>query len=275
MLASMSDERPIAVFDSGAGGLTVASEIMRRLPGEEILYFGDTARVPYGSRSLEVITRYATEGVSFLLEADPKALVVACNTVSAVALPAVVAKSPVPVVDVVSPGARAAVGFSRAKRVGVIATEATVRSGRYGECIRALDPDACVFEAAAPLLVPIVEEGWPLDSPVVSGAVGAYLEDLLRHNVDVIVLGCTHYPLLKPAFREAAGDDLFIVDSAEETAGALADLLRSDGKVRVARGVPHHRFLVSDDPARFRKLGSRFLMHHRMDVLLASPSPLS
>jgi glutamate racemase len=267
----MPDERPIAVFDSGVGGLTVAAEIMRRLPGEEILYFGDTAHVPYGSRPTETIIRYAESGVGYLLDADPKALVVACNTVSAVGLPALRPKCSVPLVDVVGPGARAAASFTRSGRIGVVATQATARSLSYTENILKERPDARVIESPAPLLAPIVEEGWPLDGPVVRGALARYLEPLLAEGVDVLVLGCTHYPLLKPAFREAAGEDVFIVDSAEETAGTLAELLRRRGWVRPAVRPPVHRFFVSDDPEGFRRLGARFLMAPSLRVELARP----
>jgi glutamate racemase len=262
----MSVKSPIAVFDSGVGGLTVAAEIMRRLPGETLVYFGDTAHVPYGSRSVETIIRYATDALEFLLGHDPKAIVVACNTVSAVALDALLPKSPVPVIDVVSPGARAAVEFSRSGRIGVVATNATVRSGSYTLRIRERRPDAEVFESSGPLLVPIAEEGWPLDHAVVKGALERYVRPLLDEAVDVIVLGCTHYPLLKPAFRDAVGHDVFIVDSAEETAGALTDLLRERGCVRPVLEKPRHRFFVSDHPDGFRALGSRFLMDRSMTV---------
>ncbi|MHC5039423.1 MAG: glutamate racemase, partial [Planctomycetota bacterium] len=175
----MSDDRPIAVFDSGVGGLTVAAEIMRRLPGETIFYFGDTAHVPYGARPVETIIRYARACVRFLLSHDPKALVVACNTVSAVALPALLSECSIPLLDVVSPGAKAACEFSRSGRIGVIATEATTRSQRYVDRIRERRPDAHIFPVSAPLLVPIVEEGWPLDHPVVTAALSHYLDPLL------------------------------------------------------------------------------------------------
>jgi glutamate racemase len=262
----MMDERPIAVFDSGAGGLTVAAEILRRLPGEDLLYLGDTARVPYGTRSVDTIIRYALECVRFLLRHDPKALVVACNTVSAIALEPIASICPVPVVDVVRPGARAAVDFTRSGRIGVVATEATVRSGAYRRRILELRPGAEVFESAAPLLVPIVEEGWPHEGPVVRGALDRYLEPLRRSGVDVIVLGCTHYPLLKPAFRAAAGEDVFLVDSAEETGEALSRALRERGWVRPAVRVPRRRFLVTDNPERFRDLAVRFLWDRKLAV---------
>ena len=260
------DDRPIAVFDSGAGGLTVASEILRRLPGEDILYLGDTARVPYGTRSVDTIVRYALECVRFLLRHDPKALVVACNTVSAIALEPIAAICPVPIIDVVKPGARAAADFTRSGRIGVVATEATVRSGAYRRRILELRPGAEVFESPAPLLVPIAEEGWRLDGPVVAGALDRYLEPLRKARVDVIVLGCTHYPLLKPAFRAAAGDDVFLVDSAEETGEALSQALRQRGWVRPAVRVPRRRFLVTDNPERFQALGARFLWDRTLEV---------
>jgi glutamate racemase len=262
----MDADSPIALFDSGVGGLTVTAEIMRRLPGENIVYLGDTAHVPYGSRPVDTIIRYAQQAVEFLSSLDPKALVVACNTVSAVALHAIRATCSVPVLDVIAPGARAAVEFTRSNRIGVVATKATVGSLSYTREILALSEEAEVFESAAPLLVPIAEEGWPLDHPVVKGALDRYLEPLLARRVDVIVLGCTHYPILKAGFRDAAGEDIFIVDSAEETAGALTDLLRREGRVRPVREKPVRRFMVSDDPEGFRRLGSRFLMNNSMRV---------
>ncbi|MCU0723539.1 MAG: glutamate racemase, partial [Planctomycetes bacterium] len=201
-----------------------------------------------------------------LLRRDPKALVIACNTVSAIALEPIVALSPVPVIDVVRPGARAAADFTRSGRVGVVATEATVRSQAYRRAILGLKPDAEVFQSAAPLLVPLAEEGWPPDGPVVRGALERYLGPLREARVDTVVLGCTHYPLLKPAFRAALDDDVFLVDSAEETGEALSRTLRERGWVRPAVKVPARRFLVTDNPERFRSLGARFLWDRTLEV---------
>jgi len=226
----MADRRPIGVFDSGVGGLTVVAAMRRAMPAEQILYLGDTARVPYGSKSPRTVERYAGGCHRFLVERGVKAVVIACNTASATALPSLQASSSVPVVGAVQPGAQSAVAATRTGRVGVIGTLATIRSGAYREAIRTLSPSATVSELACPLLVPLAEEGWT--SGTIARAVATkYLAQLfeLDADIDTLVLGCTHYPLLSAVLgevaRELAGRQIAVVDSATAMAKAVADLL--------------------------------------------------
>jgi len=251
---------PIGVFDSGLGGLTVVHEISRQLPAETIVYLGDTARVPYGTRSPETVQRYAREGTAFLLSKGIKLLVVACNTVSAVGLDEVARMSPVPVVGVIMPGARAAAGRSKRKKVGVIGTEATVRSGAYVDAITVQDDTTQVFTQSCPLFVPLAEEGW-LEGEVPVGAATHYLEALKAKDVDVLVLGCTHYPLLKPILSRVMGDGVELIDSASETAREVSALLQQNGALAdtAMAGKRRHEFYVTDAPEKFREVGQRFL----------------
>ena len=250
---------PLGVFDSGIGGLSVARALFERLPKESVIYFGDTARVPYGPKSPETVRRYSSEILSFLLGRGVKAVVVACNTSTAHALTSLKEKSPVPVVGVIEPGARAAVAATRTGNIGVIGTAGTIASGAYERAIKALRPDAKVHGQACPLLVPLVEEGW-FEHPAAELIAREYLEPLRRAQVDVLVLGCTHYPLLKPLLGRVMGPDVTLVDSAEETATAVArELERLDLLAHDARGTHDHRFVVSDDEPHFRKVGALFL----------------
>lgn len=254
----MTDPRPIGIFDSGVGGLTVTGAIFHALPRESTLYFGDTARVPYGPKSPETVRRYSLEILHWLVGQGVKLVTVACNTSTAHALEVLKAESPVPVVGVIEPGARAAVGASKTGRIGVIGTAGTVASGAYTRAIRALRPDAQVEAAACPLFVPLVEEGW-FDHPATELVAREYLAPLIAARVDAVVLGCTHYPLLKPLLARVLGPGVTLVDSAEETARAVARVLGEQGLAE-PKGAPlTHRFAVSDDPARFQTVGSRFL----------------
>src|SRR5207245_1515640 len=212
---------PLGVFDSGIGGLTVARAVFERLPHESVIYFGDTARVPYGPKSPETVRRYSAEILAYLLQRGVKAVVVACNTSTAQALEHLTARSPVPVVGVIEPGARAAVRATRSGTIGVIGTAGTIASGAYERAIKALRPDARVHSHPCPLFVPLVEEGW-FEHPAAELIAREYLEPLKRANVDVLVLGCTHYPLLKPLLARVMGSDVTLVDSAEETATAVS-----------------------------------------------------
>lgn len=254
----MDNSLPIGMFDSGVGGLTVLREAMRQLPGESLLYFGDTARVPYGSKSREVITRYALEIGQFLIHEQVKLLLVACNTASAYALPALSGRFSVPVVGVIDPGARAALRATRTGRIGVIGTEGTIDSQAYGEAIRRQDPKAEVFGQPCPLIVPLVEEGW-LDKPVTGEIVKEYLSPLLAKKIDTLVLGCTHYPLLKGLLAKVAGRGVTLIDSAEETARVVGERLRQDGLAADGGGETYYRFYVSDAPEKFARVGARFL----------------
>ncbi len=268
----MDVSAPICVFDSGVGGLSVVAELWRMLPGEEIVYFGDTARVPYGSKSPETITRFTREIISFLGRFNPKIIVAACNTVSAVAQEALSTRDGPSIVDVVLPGARAAVEYSRSGRIGVVATEATVNSGAYSRAICGLSPGARVIEVAAPIVVPMVEEGRRHGSPIVRAVLWEYLKPVQEFGADVLVLGCTHYPVFKPAFQAVMGDDVYLVDSAEQTAMAVSGILRDGGMVRAVSEEPGHRFFVSDNPDRFGRIGSLFLLRRDIEVILVPPS---
>ncbi|MEX2157269.1 MAG: glutamate racemase [Gemmatimonadales bacterium] len=249
---------PLGVFDSGIGGLTVARALFERLPRESVIYFGDTARVPYGPKSPETVRRYSGEILAYLLGRGVKAVVVACNTSTAHALGHLKEHSPVPVVGVIEPGARAAVAATKTGAIGVIGTAGTIASGAYERAIKALRPDARVSAQPCPLLVPLVEEGW-FEHPAAELITREYLEPLKRAKVDALVLGCTHYPLLKPLLARVMGPEVTLVDSAEETATAVAGELERLGLLADRGGTHEHRFVVSDDEPHFRKVGARFL----------------
>ncbi len=249
---------PIGVFDSGIGGLTVARAIYERLPHESTIYFGDTARVPYGPKSPETVRRYSLEILHWLLGQGVKAVVIACNTSTAHALEALRTGSPVPVVGVIEPGARAAVGASRGGAIGVIGTVGTIASNAYARAIHAIAPAARVEQLACPLFVPLVEEGW-FDRPATGLIADEYLEPLRRAGIDTLVLGCTHYPLLKPLLQRVMGPGVILIDSAQETAAELARVLDSRHLATPDARPAVHRFAVSDDEARFRQVGTRFI----------------
>jgi glutamate racemase len=220
----MSNPRPIGVFDSGIGGLTVVKALRDRLPNETVVYLGDTARVPYGPKSPETVQRYALELAQMLMQKNAKALIVACNTVSSVALPLLTGKFSVPVIGVIEPGARAALQATRNQHVGVIGTRATIRSGAYEKALRATDNNVRVSSRACPLLVPLIEEGL-LDDDVTDRVIVRYLEPLLADGIDTLVLGCTHYPLLSAAIARALGREIMVVDSAKNCATAVQEIL--------------------------------------------------
>jgi glutamate racemase len=249
---------PIGVFDSGVGGLTVLKALMDRLPHESTLYLGDTARVPYGTKSGEVVTRYSLKNAQFLMERGIKLLVVACNTASAVALPALSAALPVPVLGVIAPGARAALQRTRGGGVGVIGTPGTIRSGAYQRELELAAPGIRVKAKACPLFVPLAEEGWTTGE-VPHLVAREYLVDFTRNGVDTLVLGCTHYPLLKGIIAEVVGPGVALVDSAEATAEAAALLLAERELLAPAGQTPTHGYSVTDVPERFVEVGARFL----------------
>jgi len=235
----------------------VARALFERLPRESVIYFGDTARVPYGPKSPDTVRRYSSEILAFLLKRGVKAVVVACNTSTAHALSTLQQQSPVPVVGVIEPGARAAVAATRTGTIGVIGTAGTIASGAYERAITALRPDARVHSRPCPLFVPLVEEGW-FEHPAAELIAREYLEPLQRAKVDVLVLGCTHYPLLKSLLARVMGPEVKLVDSAEETATVVAREL--ERLSLLANGGSHdHRFVVSDDEPHFRKVGALFL----------------
>ena len=250
---------PIGVFDSGIGGLTVVRELIRQLPHERVIYFGDTARVPYGPKSPDTVRRYSREITAFLTGQDVKAIVVACNTATAHALDALQREHTVPVIGVVEPGARAAVAATRRGELGVIGTAGTIGSGAYERAIRAIAPDVDIVARACPLFVPLVEEGW-LDTEATRLVAREYLGPLRAAGIDTLVLGCTHYPLLKPLLGRLLGPEVTLIDSAHETAAETArvlearDLLNTTADDRLT-----HRFIASDAPDHFLRLAQRFL----------------
>ncbi len=254
----MNTSLPIGLFDSGVGGLTVLREVAKQLPKESTIYFGDTARVPYGSKSRDVITRFSLEIGQFLLQEKVKMIVVACNTASAFALAALRARFDVPIIGVIEPGARAALASTKTGRVGVIGTEGTIESQAYSEAIHQLKKDIHVFGQACPLIVPLVEEGW-LDKPVALEIVKEYLTPLLGNKIDSLVLGCTHYPLLKNLLSQVAGPSVRLIDSAEETARTVGLKLHELHLEAPASAPLSRRFFVSDAPEKFEKTGRRFL----------------
>ena len=253
----MSDQ-PIGVFDSGVGGLTVVRALQARLPNENIVYFGDTARVPYGTKSASTVTRYARACTAKLLEFDVKLIVVACNTASAYALSALQEALPIPVIGVVEPGARAAAAATRNQRIGVIGTTGTIESDTYQRSLRESAPKAEVFVKPCPLFVPLAEEGWT-DGPVPRQAAEEYLREFRNHDIDTLVLGCTHYPLLTAVIAGVTGESVTLVDSGEATAAVVEDVLNG---MRMRREDPTEgqlRCMVSDVPNGFAAMGSRFL----------------
>jgi glutamate racemase len=254
----MPSAAPIGVFDSGIGGLTVVHEIIRQLPRESLVYFGDTARVPYGPKSPDTVRRYSREIAAFLGEQHVKAIVIACNTATAHALATLREESRIPVIGVIEPGARAAVRATRSGHIGVIGTAGTIKSGAYERAIRALDPDVRTTARACPLFVPLVEEGW-IEHPATRLIASEYLEPLVDAGVDTLVLGCTHYPLLKHLLQDVLGADVRLIDSAEETATETAHVLGECGIDSSEQEEPEHRFVASDDPLTFLQLGQRFL----------------
>lgn len=252
--------RPVGVFDSGLGGLTVVRELLRALPRERVVYLGDTARVPYGNKSAETIRRFSRENVLFLLKHRVKMVVVACHSSSSLALAYLTRRFRVPVLGVVEPGVEAAVRATRAGRIGVIGTQATVESGAYGKAIARRDKRLKVVQAACPLFVPLAEEGW-MNEPAAQVIARRYLRPLVRARVDTLILGCTHYPLLKQVIGRAMGPKVRLIDPGAETAlRARTALERLDLAVSGRMGTrPVHRFFVTDKPRHFETLSRRFL----------------
>lgn len=250
---------PIGVFDSGVGGLTVARELFRVLPSEAVVYFGDVGRAPYGGRSREIIAEFARQDVAFLLEQRVKYIVCACNTVSAVAMEQIQSTSPVPIIGVINPGAQAAVARTSNGRIGVIGTHATINSNAYALSVAQLDPAVKVFSLACPLFVPLVEEGY-LDKPATTLIAKDYLQSMHDVGIDTLILGCTHYPLLRTIIADVMGNDVTLIDSGEETAREARKLLTEAGVLESGTsGTGEHRFYVSDVPEKFSQVATRFL----------------
>lgn len=251
---------PVGVFDSGVGGLTVAREIMRQLPNENLVYFGDTARVPYGSKSRDNIIRYSRQIIHFLKTKGVKAIVIACNTASALALDVVREESDIPIIGVVEPGARAALQITQTKKIGVIGTEATVQSAMYGKIIKGLDPTVSVIGKACPLFVPLVEEGFAKHK-VTEEIIDYYLASMKESDIDSLILGCTHYPLLRSRIRSYLGDKIQLVNPAYETAMDLKYILKESGMENAGKEGEHatYSFYVSDAADKFKQFANSIL----------------
>ncbi len=250
--------KAIGVFDSGVGGLTVVKELIRQLPSEDIVYFGDTARVPYGIKSKETVIRFSIENMLFLLKQDVKLICVACNTVSSLALPIIKNYFKVPIVGVITPGAMKAVYATHNKRVGVIGTRSTIKSRAYEKEIRQLEPEISVTAVACSLFVPFVEEGF-MDGKAVMEVAHSYLKPLKAAGVDTVILGCTHYPLLKPVIKKVMGRRVTLIDSAKEVALEVKEILSSEGQLNRITRRGRQKFYVSDNPEWFSSLARRFL----------------
>lgn len=253
-----ASHKAIGVFDSGVGGLTVLRALLERLPHESTVYLGDTARVPYGTKSAEVVTRYSLANARFLLDRDIKLLVVACNTASAVGMDALAKELPVPVIGVIEPGAKVAAAKTRSGRIGVIGTPGTVRSGAYARALQAAKPNVTVESRACPLFVPLAEEGWTTGE-VPRLVAAQYLSELAKSGVDTLVLGCTHYPLLKGVIAEVVGPEVALVDSADAVVDAVERALVEGDALAPTSQTPTHEYFVTDVPHRFLEVAERFL----------------
>ncbi|MEW6009002.1 MAG: glutamate racemase [Candidatus Omnitrophota bacterium] len=256
------NRKPIGVFDSGVGGLTTVRQLLRLLPNEKIVYFGDTARVPYGTKSKKTIVRFTTENVLFLLEKKVKLIVIACNTSSSLALPAIKKHFNIPMVGVIEPAVKAALRISRSGRIGVIGTRATIDSKIYENQIKQHNRKIEVFTQACPLFVPFVEEGW-LDNAAIRNVAETYLSELRKKKIDTLILGCTHYPLLKKIIAQVLGKGVVLIDSGQEAALSVSKILEernlsAPDSTKVRSAV----FFVSDEPSRFQRLGRKFLKNH-------------
>jgi glutamate racemase len=252
------ESKPIGIFDSGIGGLTVLKEIYKQLPHEGTVYLGDTARVPYGIRSPETVTRYSFENTRFLFSKEVKMIVVACNTASSVSLAAIRSSVSVPVVGVIEPGAKAAAAATKNKKIGIIGTEATIKSNSYAKAIKDIDDSIDVFGVACPLFVPLVEEGWT-DGKIAEMTAEKYLQEIKHNDIDTLVLGCTHYPLLKGILSQVMGGNVNLIDSAIETAGEIRTVLQNLSLLNPSGEGVIREFYVTDSPEKFKTFGERFL----------------
>lgn len=261
--SKLQADAPIGVFDSGVGGLTVAREIMRQIPNEKIIYFGDTARVPYGSKSQETVTRYSRQIVRFLQTFQVKTIVVACNTASAYALDALEQEADIPVIGVVKPGAKTAAEVTKNGRIGVIATEATIGSQIYTQYIKELNKEVTMYGKACPLFVPLVEEGLWQD-PVTDEIAGRYLAELIDIDIDTLILGCTHYPLIRSTLGRIMGEKVSLVNPAYETARELKEMLDARGLLNQEAprlGTNQYQFYVSDGAEKFKRFANSIIKY--------------
>ncbi len=254
----MEKEKPIGVFDSGIGGLTVVKRIASTLPGENIIYFGDTARVPYGSKSNSTVIEYGLQDARFLIGKNVKAIVVACNTVSSVALDNIKKSFNVPVIGMIEPGAEQAVKISKKQRIGVIGTRATVNNHAYADAVKKINPSAEVFERACPLFVPLAEEGW-INHKATYDIAEEYLKELRELEIDTLVLGCTHYPILSGVIQEVIGDEVTLIDSGVASADAVRKELDRVDLNTNSYSVGHQEYYVSDIQVKFKEIAELFL----------------
>ena len=261
----MSNNSPIGVFDSGVGGLTVVREITRQLPNESIIYFGDTARVPYGNKSKETVTTYSRQIVNFLIKNNVKAIVIACNKASAFALETIKNEIDIPIIGVVKPGAKTAYLTTKNKRIGVIGTVGTAHSKIYNQYIEAYDKDIFVDNEPCPLFVPLVEEGM-IEDEITDEMIRRYTKRLLSENIDTLVLGCTHYPLLRDEIRKVLGNDINLVNPAYETAIALKEILTNNNLLTTSNIEASHRFYVSDGAEQFKAFANKILTCHVEEI---------
>ena len=252
------DNRPIAVFDSGIGGLTVLKEIIEQLPGEDIVYFGDTARIPYGTRSKETVIKYVLQSFGFLMTKDIKAIVIGCNTATAFAIDEARKHFDLPIIGVVNPGALAASKATKNNTIGVIGTEGTINSSAYQRRIRQILPTAEIIGISCPLFVPIVEEGWE-NSDVASLAAEKYLLELKEHKIDTLVLGCTHYPVLRYTIGKVMGPGVQLINPAYETAKLTKDILEEKNLLNEKLDGGNYKYYVSDDPDKFKRIGGNMI----------------
>jgi glutamate racemase len=252
------DRRPIGIFDSGIGGLTVLKEIKKILPREDVVYFGDTARVPYGNKSKDTVIRFSIQNADFLVGLNVKMIVVACNTSSSYSLSTLKRRYDIPVVGVIRPGAEEAASITKNMKIGVIGTKATVASGVYEKELKRINPKTDVTSTSCPLFVPLVEEGW-LKGNIAAAITNQYLNYLKKKKIDTIVLGCTHYPLLRSVIRDVLGEDIAIIDSATQVAKTVKRIICKKRLYNEKENKGRYRFYVSDEPKLFRKVGTRFL----------------
>jgi glutamate racemase len=254
----LDKEKAIGIFDSGIGGLTVLREIIAALPGENTIYLGDTARLPYGTKSPTTIFKYALQNANFLLTKDIKLLIVACNSASSTSLPQLQEAISIPTVGVIEPGVRAAIACSRNGRIGVIGTETTINSGAYQRVLSSLNASIHCFTQICPLFVPLVEEGWESDE-ITHLVASRYLTPLREERIDTLILGCTHYPRLKGAIGKAMGNGVTLIDSARETALEIMRIMEKAGGLKSPEAIPQRHYYVTDQPDKFIRIGNRFL----------------
>ncbi len=261
-------DQPIGIFDSGLGGLTVVKEVMKHLPNESIIYFGDTARVPYGNKSKETVTKFSAQIIRFLQSKGVKAIIIACNTVSSNSIEDLRAMFPEMLIEgVVEPGVKVGLEKTKIGRIGIIGTEATIRSNKYPTLIKAVNPEAQVFGKSCPLFVPLVEDGW-ITHPVTQMVATEYLTPLLKEGIDTLILGCTHYPMLSEAIQEVVGEKVILVNPAQEAAYKMERNLKKWKQLSTAKTPPTYEFYVSDHTSQFEQMAKEFLKRPIQNVQL-------